>query len=140
MKKIERRSFLKGIGAALAMAVIPVLPKIPEIPVEETVVPEIPETEVVHVSTEPGTFRCTDYAPTVTIQEYTPGMTLKYEDLNEKDPICENCMYESYCMQSGRMFEKYGDGTGKFYPERWNKKMQNIFYRKAKFATLNKEV
>jgi hypothetical protein len=121
---MERRKFIKWMGAGLAMAFVPVLPKIPEIPVEE-------ETEIIHASTLPGSTRCPDFAPTVEIIEYTPGMEIPYEDLSKKEPVCENCHHEPRCMGNGRKYERYGnDAQGRWVPELWNKKLQNKWYRR----------
>lgn len=122
MKKIERRSFIKGIGAALAMVVIPVLPKIPKIPVSE---PEIPET-----LPENGTVSCRDYMAQVTIQDYKVGDTIRYQDL-AGGARCETCLHEPRCIASGKKFEGYN--KGKFCPEKWNKKASNKAYREVIF-------
>jgi hypothetical protein len=122
--KLDRRKFIKGIGACLAMAIVPILPKIPEIPVDDTKEYETGG----HLKYQ--NFQCKDYNCQVTIQEYTPGEPLKYQDLTG-DGNCDTCMYENRCLQSGIKYEHYGnDSQGRWVPEMWNKKLQNVWYRK----------
>jgi hypothetical protein len=122
--KLDRRKFIKGIGAALAMAVVPILPKIPEIPVDDTEVPIGKQNGIMQE------YPCKDYNCQVTIQDYSPGETIKYQDLSG-DGCCDTCMYENRCLQSGTKYERYGaDAQGRWVPELWNKKLQNKWYRK----------
>lgn len=118
--KFDRRKFIKGMFAGVAMAFIPALPKIPEIPVEEAI-PEVPEPVAKQ-------FTCRDYAFRPTIQDYKPGESLKYQDLSE-DPCCDNCLYEPRCLLSGQKFERYGDGTGRFNPKQFDKRCMNKLYQ-----------
>lgn len=126
MKKIGKRSFIKGMFGGLAMAIVPMLPKLPEIP--EKILPE-----PLPIKPTASKFACRDYTFKVTIQEYEVGGTVKYQDLSD-DPSCDNCLAEARCMQGGEGFEQYGDGTGRFVPEVWNKRTLNVLYRKMNFT------
>lgn len=121
---LDRRKFLKCIGAGMAMAFVPLIPKIPKIPIEDKKIPEIPEPEPLR---QVKTVDCPDFSPQVTIQDYSPGQTITYQDLRV-DGDCEECMYENMCLTSGRRYEKYGDG-GKFNPKAWNEKVNNKLMR-----------
>jgi hypothetical protein len=113
----------------LAAAAIPFVPS----PPKAVAKPEPERIIDISLPTKPDKAVCRDFAPQVTIQEYKVGGTINYQDLRFDDE-CEMCMYEDRCMCSGKAFEKYGDGSGRFIPEQFNKRLQNTLYRKLNFT------
>ncbi len=130
---ISRRKFLgKSLKAmALAIAAPLVLPHVKStanpIPPQPTSTPNI-TGENLNKGDEIGFRRynskydCVDYCPNVTIQEYVPGETIKFQDLGA-NPSCDKCLYFAKCTCKGKHFE---DSLAL-----WNKKLQARLYKEA---------
>lgn len=92
---IDRRYFLKvcvGTVAAIGALAIPTLP-------QDAVAQIKPEPQ------HPKDVVCKDFSPQITIQDYSPGETIKYQDLR-MDGNCSMCQYEHACIGNGTKFMK----------------------------------
>ncbi len=126
---MNRRNFIKTVTGAIvgvvAAAVIPYRPSFPEVEAQTAIKPKPKHPKDVLC-------QCKDFTKQVTIQEYSPGDTVRYQDLRG-EPDCRVCMHQSYCTGSGKKFVKQ---TKELIHEYWSKKLQKQWYEKSELGKL----